>query len=285
MESSVSDHHERKSKVIEQETSILMKSKEDDYKRCKDIFYKFEEDELNIKLLRSYSPEGSEKSEISERSEGSEESEESEFNFWLEDTENFDYIKELCPLKFFDIDKISLYSIKLKDKQIRNFIKYSFPDKINAVWASFRPTEMINNSKYFKYIISLSSKDLKEVRLSNFYFNSSQFKKLITSFRHVKMLDANLCRLSIPTPPDFSNSLKNSKIENFEFSGSTDKYNIDCKKSLNDYKNLIEGLGTSLDFRKSLKEIFIGSWGADYEEAYEFFQQSKLSKARLKICI
>ncbi|CAI2372432.1 unnamed protein product [Moneuplotes crassus] len=249
------------------ETSILVKSKEDEYNRCRDLYFSIFSDEIKTKPLDCCSKNEPEKSD---------------FYFWFDTSCYIKYVKELYPLKFFDTHKIRLCNIRSKNKHISNFLKHSFSNKVNTVWTVSMDTEKINNSKNFKSIIGLSSLALKEAGFATFMFNSYQLKRLIASFRHVKSLNINSCKLSIPKPLDFSSSLKNSNITSLSFIGSGNRHKSDWNSNLDQFINLIKGLGSSPDLSKSLQEINIGSWGLGNTEAQQIFTLNNLNNVKIK---
>ncbi|CAI2373621.1 unnamed protein product [Moneuplotes crassus] len=259
---------ERQHKWTQLESSIRAENRADDYNRCRELYFNIFSDEIKIKPLDSNSKNKSEKLE---------------FYFWFNVTRYLEYSKKLYPLKFFDAKTIHLCNIKPKNKHIFRFLEYSFSDKVNSLRIASMTPQKINNFKHFKSITSLSSLALKEAEFTNLVLNNPQFKRLIASFRHVKWLNFNSCKLSILTPPDLSNSMKNSKIARLSFFNSGDKHMSDWKNNFDEFINLVKGIGSSPDLIKSLKEMDIGSCGIDNIEAKEIFKQNALSKVKIKL--
>ncbi|CAI2371999.1 unnamed protein product [Moneuplotes crassus] len=250
------------------EKSVLEKSKREDYKRSKSLHFNMHSEEIHASLLNS----------------------DVEFYFtdiafflYFDDLRYMKFAKKLRHLAFFDINNIVCCDILDKNKHIYSFLNSSFPHKVNSFWISSKYTVKLDPSYYFDCIMRNSSSIIQSVGFAGFCFNDQQLKRLITSFKHVRLLSLQNCNLCVLVVHDFSKSLKNAKIKKITLLWSGQTNASDWKNNLDGFKNLIKSLATSQDLKLTLKEINMRYCSIGQEKALKILKENGLSHIKVLI--
>ncbi|CAI2372303.1 unnamed protein product [Moneuplotes crassus] len=127
------------------------------------------------------------------------------------------FIETLGPYTFFNTE--IFYFIRVpKNKGVNEFIKHSFPKRVDkfkfSIWGKCKTTTLY----YFDQIIRVGPKVLKQVNFSNFILNIPKLKRLSVAYKHVEILCLDNNMLYLPYPPYLNCCLKNSRIEDFTLS-------------------------------------------------------------------
>ncbi|CAI2366716.1 unnamed protein product [Moneuplotes crassus] len=191
------------------------------------------------------------------------------------------FTKKIKFLQFFNVSEVLLNIGKERNKDILNFIDFSLPNKTNELYISLSLEMQLSRTTYLDSFIKISSKVTKRVTLDFFCLSLYQLKRLVTAYRHVETLDIWHCKLSIPTVPDFSTSLKNCKIQTISLWKTGAKFHSNWEDHPDEFKNLIQGFATSSDLKKSLKQVDIWNCQLKQSEAQETFEENQLEEIKI----
>ncbi|CAI2369256.1 unnamed protein product [Moneuplotes crassus] len=191
------------------------------------------------------------------------------------------YFKKANFISPFILHVLELQKIKIKSKTMINFHNYSFPLKISNVTIKGDTgcTSIISST--FNAIMRISPRVLERVKISSFKISANQFKRLIVSYKHVQRLELSCCKILVPEVFDLSQLLKNTQIEELDFSWSGDSEHSDWENNPQEYINLIQGLATSPDLKLSLGTIITISCGIENMEMREILDQNKFNNTDL----
>ncbi|CAI2369246.1 unnamed protein product [Moneuplotes crassus] len=201
--------------------------------------------------------------------------------FFFTDLKCLELTQKICPLKIFNIYNIYLFAIKHENKDILKFLDSSFPSKVNFLLIPLHYQMETNIGFYFNSLMRLGPRIIKHVIFFYFKLNLPQLKRLMASYKHVKCLGLQNCKLSIPTVPDFSKALKNCQIQDLNLSETGGPFKSDWKNNLKEFKNLVQGLASSPDLRLNLTTVRIESCRIKNEEAQEIFAENQLDKIKI----
>ncbi|CAI2371981.1 unnamed protein product [Moneuplotes crassus] len=168
---------------------------------------------------------------------------------------NIQFMGALQPISLMNTESLLLTMMKSKSKNLSKFLCSSVPQKVSEVIFSSCIKERFLFSKYFNQTMRSSSKIQTDACFAEFAISFRQLRRLISAYRHVEYLYLQNCKLSIPVVPDFSQSLKNAKIIKLDISESGLKRASDWKINPLELDNLIKGLTTSEDLRRTLIKI------------------------------
>ncbi|CAI2363730.1 unnamed protein product [Moneuplotes crassus] len=203
---------------------------------------------------------------------------EEEYSIYLDEFDEATMFKKLAPLPYFDGDGVNLFRCGQK-QEFWKYLCQSFPKKLNGLWVFSIKKEQSPLAKYFNSIIRISHTVSKEVRFSEIQISQFQLKRLIVSFKHVKVFALSDCNLSLSMVPDFSHALKHTKIRKLELLYyQTDE---NWKTAPEVCMKLLQGLATSQDFLSSLRKLSIQKCGVTREEVEHFLKQNKLDIVKL----
>ncbi|CAI2371433.1 unnamed protein product [Moneuplotes crassus] len=191
------------------------------------------------------------------------------------------FIQKLRYLKFFDINSFMLLNFNPLNKLTMRFMDFSFPNNVNDIVFTLQDKIIMKPLKCFNSVIRLSSKVLKNALFYEFCFTNSQLKRLIPAYKHVRILSLEACKLSVPTVPDFSNALENSKIKKLILDESGQPSWSDWGNNLDEFKNLIQGLATSPDFKSSLDTVKIRNCQIEQHVAQEIFLECQIVRVEI----
>ncbi|CAI2378263.1 unnamed protein product [Moneuplotes crassus] len=176
-------------------------------------------------------------------------------NIGFNSCRDFDLVKLLMPLVHYNVMVIDFYNCSKRNKWILKFLRNSFPNQVYRFVLDSASPFGDSISYYFGDVIRISSKIQKEILLNKFCISFSQFKRLITAYKHLESVKITSCKLSIPTVADLHLALKNTHIQELDlyFCGAPKLSN--WKDNPQEFKNLIKGLSTSEHLKTSLSKL------------------------------
>mmetsp|Transcript_37541 Transcript_37541/g.37092 ORF Transcript_37541/g.37092 Transcript_37541/m.37092 type:complete len:144 (-) Transcript_37541:14-445(-) len=142
---------------------------------------------------------------------------------------------------------------------------------------------MIKDSSYFDSIIRISHRVCQKISICRFPISQRQFLRLLASYRHVEEFALILCKISMPTIPDFSKALRNTNICKLNLQRSTAKDGTDWGNSIEEFLNLIQGLSTSSHLLMVLQQLDIQGCGIDIDKAQQILTAFRFDKVTLKV--
>ncbi|CAI2373959.1 unnamed protein product [Moneuplotes crassus] len=86
----------------------------------------------------------------------------------------------------------------------------------------------------------------------------------------------------IPEVPDFSNSLRGTKLEEIHLTECELICRSNCKKNNHEFDNLVRGLATSRDVKKSLKLCITKGRKIDGEYTKKVLKDNRFSHIKLE---
>ncbi|CAI2386848.1 unnamed protein product [Moneuplotes crassus] len=137
------------------------------------------------------------------------------------------------------------------------FLFQNFPRRVQTCWLYYPLDDCLLPNHILPQILRFSSSVKKEICFCGFQFNEKQLKRFLAAFRHVEIVEFYGCTLLVPRVPDFSLALKGSKIRVLRFTYISFSRKFNYFTGPNELKNLIEGLATSPDLKKSLQEFHL----------------------------
>ncbi|CAI2374749.1 unnamed protein product [Moneuplotes crassus] len=178
------------------------------------------------------------------------------FEINLNDQDHRALINKTKSLKPIDVQEMNVSDLKRKDRNWNGFISLSFPEKVNNLCFKAQDGFMPSISLYLVDIVRVSPRVSDSICICGFKISLNHLKRLICSYKHVNLIDFSDSFLLIPDVPDFSEVLINSQIESLSFSGCESSEQIETwDEEYKKFKNLVEGLATSEDLKRSLKNI------------------------------
>ncbi|CAI2373130.1 unnamed protein product [Moneuplotes crassus] len=265
MESLTKTIEEENSQRISLERSILKEIKEKDVTCCQSIYYNIFQREIETEPLVS-DPESYRKSGL---------------EIDLKDLRYANLVRSLKYLKFFDVNKFILYRADSKNKHFEDFLESSFPNTTNQLYFLSENWMDLNKPNYLNSLTRLSSKVIQTVTFESFYIGLSQLKRLVVTYKNVRVLALVHCRLSIPSVPDFSKALTNCKIQELDLHESGNSYCSEWEKNFGQVKSLTQGLSGSPDLRLSLKKVDFTDCGVNQNEVEKIFEENQLGEVEI----
>ncbi|CAI2370483.1 unnamed protein product [Moneuplotes crassus] len=197
-------------------------------------------------------------------------------SLFCDKSEYMRFAQKFSPLKVYDLNVVSMFNAQHKNRSVMNFMDSSFPNKIRFFFVSLRERLEPKRFYHFNSLIKLNSKISVKAQFQAFKFNDRQLKRLVSNFRHVKVLGIEFCELSIPKIPNFSKALQNCKINQLSLYGCGATHLSDWDYSLDQFKNLIKGLASSPDLKPSLTSVDIHDCQIDQYTAEGIFARNDL---------
>ncbi|CAI2372239.1 unnamed protein product [Moneuplotes crassus] len=183
--------------------------------------------------------------------------------------------------KFFDINSVGFGCVDSKNKHFGNFLESSFPDKTNHLCLYSWNKMDLKRSNYLNLLLGISSKVLQEVSFRSFCIGLPSLKRLVTAYKHARVLRLWDCRLSIPSVPDFSKALTSCQIQELGLDGSGSSDCSDWENNFHEFKNLVQGLASSPDLRVNLKEVVINGCCIKQNKAEQIFEENQLGGVKI----
>ncbi|CAI2373062.1 unnamed protein product [Moneuplotes crassus] len=132
----------------------------------------------------------------------------------------------------------------------------SFPKRVNSICMSACYDFTLNICHYFNEIMKRHHQVDQHLALIGFRISFRQLKRVIAAYSHVIAIYLDNCKITVSGIPNFTNSLKNTKIQTFSFNHQIDAENYSWDANPQEFVNLVQGLATSPDLRKSLSTIY-----------------------------
>ncbi|CAI2370071.1 unnamed protein product [Moneuplotes crassus] len=248
------------------ELTEYVKSKEQDFKRCCDLYFNTH----NRGLKRSPLYPSIILKDDNTR-----------FILRVLQVNDSNFIWKLRYFKLFNLGRMELYQAEAKPKNIFSFLENSFPEQVNNFMFSSGLQENLGKLECFNCILKISPRICKSVYFDQFIINYHQLKRLISSYKHVRIFTLGCCKLSVPAIADFSKALRHTQIEELRFydSGDTNYYN--WKEYPDQVNNLIKGLGSSPDLRLTLKMVNITGSGISKKVVRKILKESGFGKVNV----
>ncbi|CAI2383454.1 unnamed protein product [Moneuplotes crassus] len=267
MESNNKFTEEENACIISLEKSVLEETKEQDITRSQSILHKIFPKKKEIEPLDSDS------GEVSKRN--------SRLYIDFRDLRNAKLAQSFKHLKFFDTNFVDFGCVDSKNKHFCDFLESSFPDKTNHLCLYSWNKMDLKRSNYLNSLLRVSSKVLQRVTFDSFCIGLPSLKKLVTAYKHARVLRLWDCRLAIPSVPDFSKALTNCQIQKLGLDGSGCSDLSDWENNFHEFKNLVQGLASSPDLRLSLKEVVICNCGVNQIEAKNILEENQLGGVKI----
>ncbi|CAI2378681.1 unnamed protein product [Moneuplotes crassus] len=170
---------------------------------------------------------------------------------------------------------------KYKIKDFCMLFRYSFPNKTSRFTLSYG--WLIPFPRYFVDFIRIAPRIEHTVTLQDLIINRKQLKRLFAALKHLRLLQLMRVKFSVPEIPDFSMALRNTKLEEFNFTRCGQPNRGNWKKNINEFVNLIKGFSTSDDLKKSLKLISVTGCGLDEIFSKKLLKDHDLGHVKIKL--
>ena len=122
---------------------------------------------------------------------------------------------------------------------------------------------------------------INDFRVFGIKFSVEDFKSLVVSARHVKILRIYSSLIPLDCKFDFGDQLDSSNIQFFEISYSGNKDNGDWAVYPERFENLLEAISNSLPLRNSLKTLYIYDCGVSREKAEQVCKKDGLNELKI----
>ncbi|CAI2367297.1 unnamed protein product [Moneuplotes crassus] len=246
--------------------SLLIQTREFDYKICKDAYEDTHYYEACAKPLVYGFEQHCDK-----------------FRLFFNKSQDMNFLRKLKSIKLFDTNAVVLDKTSDENKNITKFLNSSFPSKTNEFSFVGEYKNIIKFSKCWNSFSRINSRIIKKVFFSRLVINELQLKKLMVSSRHVLAIRLVSCKLSIKNIIDFSKVLKGTKIQKIDLSRCGQKSNNDWKTNPEQFSTLIHSLGTSDDLKLTLSTLCLNFCEIPASEAYRILKLHNLSCTKV-IC-
>ncbi|CAI2371638.1 unnamed protein product [Moneuplotes crassus] len=197
----------------------------------------------------------------------------SNLSFYFQD--NRGYIKKTPFIDSFSFNKLICIGMKRQDKYIDKMLNSCFPCSVNKLRILALNISCASISSYLHQLARISCRVQKDIYLTQFQMNLPQLKRFISAFKHTKKICFRFCEFGIFVPPDFSKSLKGTKIQYLNFTGCNFIKSTDLKTNQEGFENLIQGLSSS-DFLLSIREILTLYCQIDMSQVKSILDKHKL---------
>ena len=117
-----------------------------------------------------------------------------------------------------------------------------------------------------------------DFRVSNLTFSVEDFKSLVVSARHVKILYIYGSSIPLDCKIDFRDQLNSSDIQTIYVQSCGNKANGDWSTNPERFENLLEAISNSVALRNSLKTLYIGDCGVSKEKAEQLRKKYGLNE-------
>ncbi|CAI2377871.1 unnamed protein product [Moneuplotes crassus] len=164
-------------------------------------------------------------------------------------------VRKIRGFKLFDVKKMDCFNVSNRNKRFLKLLLPQSPNKVGQMCFYFKDVSRLNTSPYFDLITKLNLSFCKTISISSASINQRKLQRFISAYRHVGIILFYKCRFCLPTTPDFSKALKNSKIQQLHFMHQKPSNGQEWKENPTEFENLIRGLSTSPDLHQSLTQI------------------------------
>ncbi|CAI2375113.1 unnamed protein product [Moneuplotes crassus] len=241
------------------EKMILLKSRKESYKICRKVYYNaFKPDYLKNPFKLDHGDEALDRCNL----------------IFYDINEMILLMKQLHLLPLVDANIFALENLPKKNKHFHHLLNASFPRSVNKLILNAPLFKSCKISYYFANIMQNSFRVCNKIEFDSFILSKNQVKRLIISFKHVKLFTLIRCRISIPEPPDFSKSLKNAQICSINLYSSLKARVNNQEATIELFENLIKGLATSDDLKLALKEMNLTCNGLTKTAAQEILESN-----------
>ncbi|CAI2372922.1 unnamed protein product [Moneuplotes crassus] len=155
-----------------------------------------------------------------------------------------------------ELNQLSLNHFPPKKKTTASFVTTNFPRSVEHLVIDqgfiLKPIR-----EYFTELIKIVPKVQQKISFRSFTINDREFKRIISAVRHVRRIFFAWCEISVTKVPDFSSALDKTRLEELSMQECSYGYGHKSNWEQNylQFKNFIEGLGTSHDLKQSLKSL------------------------------
>ncbi|CAI2372802.1 unnamed protein product [Moneuplotes crassus] len=192
------------------------------------------------------------------------------------------FIKKMKYTALPELNKFSLHCFPPRNKTTDSFISNCFPRSVKCMVAEqefiLKPIR-----GYFTELIRVAPKVQQEVSFRYFTINDREFKRIISAVRHVRKVFFAWCEISVTKVPDFSFTLDKTRLEELSMQNCSYGHNSNLKQNSKEFKNLIQGLGTSQDLKQSLKLMNIKSQMLEIGDIRNTLNENGLEGVRLSL--
>ncbi|CAI2374949.1 unnamed protein product [Moneuplotes crassus] len=202
------------------------------------------------------------------------------FYFWI--LEDLLFINRINPITIPRLNKIIVHDFSKRNHKFESFLANCFPIKVSGLFLQSRH-DTVPITPYFNHIMKASGKITVELGFDNFNISEKQFKRIISTFKHVWNIKLTGCKLSVTKVIDFSAALNNLKLRSLSFERSGQVNRSNWKKNIHEFDNLIKGLATSEDLKQSLRWIYLKSCRLNKEITKNLITSSGFSNAKIYI--
>ncbi|CAI2368815.1 unnamed protein product [Moneuplotes crassus] len=180
----------------------------------------------------------------------------------------------------YKVNELILFQPTEVNKHTRNFINSSFPQRVTGLSIECSKDPYLDILPISNLIFEVSSKVLEKINIHGFRISAYQFKRIMPCCKHLKKISFWRCDISIPSVFNFSQALKNTKIEMLDFSGSGYANFSNWDEGLEEFENLIQGLATSPELKISLREFIARIYEIKEEKIREILEENGFNNVK-----
>ncbi|CAI2378844.1 unnamed protein product [Moneuplotes crassus] len=205
----------------------------------------------------------------------------SSHGIWLVNPDEFFLFNKLKNIAIPDMNSVYIGRQKYKIKDFCTLFRCSFPNKTSKFTLHYG--DLVPFPRYFTDFIRIAPRIEHTVTLHDLIINRKQLKRLFAALKHLRLLKLIRVKFTVPEIPDFSVALKNTKLEELDFMRCGQLNRCDWKKkNKHEFGNLIKGLATSDDMKKSLKSISVISCRLDEISSKKLLKDHGLGHVKIK---
>ncbi|CAI2375219.1 unnamed protein product [Moneuplotes crassus] len=159
--------------------------------------------------------------------------------------------KKMIPVTTISIKDMHVPNLNRKSKKISSFFAACCPKEVQKMYLK---SQLSWNSMlvYFPQILKINSNVTEELSLCSFNISDKHLKAILAAFRHLKVIDFSFSILRVLQVSDYPLVLKNSRIEGLRFDNCHGLHLIKGNEGISAFENLICGLASSEDFKRSV---------------------------------
>ncbi|CAI2385657.1 unnamed protein product [Moneuplotes crassus] len=246
--------------------SLLIQTREINYKICKDVYEDTHSHEIYAEPLIYDS-----------------EQHYDQFRLYFNKSQDLNFLRKLRLIKLFNTNAVVFDNTSDKNKNITKLLNSSFPSKAKEFLFVGSCRNSIKFSKYCDPFCRISSRIVRKVFFSKLVINEHQLKKLMVSSRHVLTIRLVSCKLLINKVIDFSKVLKGTKVQKIDLTCCGKESESDWKTNPEQFSTLIQSLATSEDLKLTLSTLCLMFCEISISEAYRILKLHNFSSTKI-IC-
>ena len=176
---------------------------------------------------------------------------------------------------YYQLDKVPVDS-----KFVRTFAA-NLSKNLKQFYFNWSSNSKVESNKYIQELRLAAENTDDYFAVCNLIFSVEDFKSLVVSAKHVKILYFQSSLIPLDCKIDFGDQLDSCNIKNFYVHYSGNKANGDWAAHPERFENLLEAISNCLALRNSLKNLGILDCGVSKEKAEQMSKKYGLNELQI----